>query len=1429
MATWSIPQLPEIEKKEKTRLDTKKLDEAFSLSRYLEKHGLDKVDEWKELRKKKKEKDKEKSIIQPENVVKKSGFNIPKLEDVDDTILGQEYPDNNTVGLAESVGHAIVSGNIKIPMGFANLAAEITDLFAAEGIPVDKSKVAKLNSWFEDTILGQAMKYSEKKARATATGRISEAMIQLVGAYKTAGKGGIWLFNKGAEISDNMIDAYKAKKYIKAGNPNLYKGAKKSAQLKKMSYGREFGAVALSGVTTAAGVYDIEDIGTFGDIFFEEGNLSALDREERRDAQEDAERRLFNRLRFGAELGFPIMPFIYGGGKIAKMISSKGKELAYSNSMFERWVDRWIAQPFRSRSKYPRELAKEMRGVEGKESSARVIAEDFLRNLDDKYKKISRTIKPGVEAVENPEVVSKALAELLTSTKDAVKNNKIIFNGFNDKALQAFYKSMKNIGIDQKGAEQLAGELMNVRMSMTGFKNSILQGRNIVNEKGNWSEAVKSFNDLMNDRFVHSLAPDFRIFTDKAILPWNAFKPTREVQEQAARIFQRNWIENNPGAKKMPMEEAMAIVRSIMKNAELDPITQSPVFPYRSMSMLDDASVQIKNISKNIEGGKFKADKDGGLIKTESDLKTFQKLFGSYKNANQVITNTMSDFAAIGAKNAMYNNIKKQSAEMVKRGERGLVYSTYAEAQKAFPHQKIIKNETGLKLSSGLPDDMYVSPLDGMFTTKEIADGLKLLDDQALSSLTKNLAYRWLVMIPKGFAQMGKTVFGPFTHSRNFFSGAFTTTATGNAIIPPKELIKNLNLALKTIQPQTMYRVTGDPKWRNIRGVNTTDPTKLVNLEEGGQGLYQFLLDESVVNSSATYRDVLGLLKDIQKGGDFLTRVFDKFGKRSKGLIKWSQDMYIAEDDIWKVFNFLGESYKMNRAFQNAVAKGQIKSSQIPSQLEIYKESARVIRNTVPNYAYVSDFVQGMRRSPLGNFVSFPAEIIRTSTNIMEEGMKNVRGQNEFLLKHKLDPKLFARNGYEKLAGFAFTTAALPVMVYQGAKWLYGISEDKIQAIREMVAPWSVDSTLLPYVNEDGSYGYVDFSHGSFYDTITNPVQAVLNGVNANDDKPLVTGLANGVVRAIGRLIDPFISESIWLGVVQDLFARNGVTRDGRRIFNERDTLGNKIWASMKHAAYTMSPGSLPQLRRLYAAMAGETIKGQQYEIPKELLGFFGFRGVDLDPPRTLNFRIQEYNRDKRAERKLIYEGTLTGDPVKDNDKIVEQFIKANMQHLETMSKIKRTIDAAKVLGMRDREIKQMFKDRGQEKLYTKYLRRNKFQPFGLSAGYVQAYKDLAKEKGIANPLNKSVERRIKKIIKRLKKQKLNSNFIIKTSDYVSALPGQAQPSTMTAGVATPPVDASQFAQANTQNVLPTGLTRTETALLSPQEQAMRLRQRGIA
>ena len=50
------------------------------------------------------------------------------------------------------------------------------------------------------------------------------------------------------------------------------------------------------------------------------------------------------------------------------------------------------------------------------------------------------------------------------------------------------------------------------------------------------------------------------------------------------------------------------------------------------------------------------------------------------------------------------------------------------------------------------------------------------------------------------------------------------------------------------------------------------------------------------------------------------------------------------------------------------------------TDLELANRAASIVRNTVPNYSYVSDFVLKVYVDHhLGNFVSFPAEIIRTS------------------------------------------------------------------------------------------------------------------------------------------------------------------------------------------------------------------------------------------------------------------------------------------------------------------------------------------------------------------------------------------------------------------------------------------------------------------
>ena len=233
-------------------------------------------------------------------------------------------------------------------------------------------------------------------------------------------------------------------------------------------------------------------------------------------------------------------------------------------------------------------------------------------------------------------------------------------------------------------------------------------------------------------------------------------------------------------------------------------------------------------------------------------------------------------------------------------------------------------------------------------------------------------------------------------------------------------------------------------------------------------------------------------------------------------------------------------------------------------------------------------------------------------------------------------------------------------------------------------------------------------------------------------------------------------------------------------------------------------------------------MKGTKYEIPDELMGLFGFRKVPLNLEKTLNFRIQKFKRDTRNERNLIYAGTRTGDPVKDENIIIRQFIEANKQRYETYSKMRRLYDAVKVLGMRDKKIEEEFGDRNALKLYG-FIEDNKFEPFSVSTDVIAAYAKESDEKNIPNPLNKKVLKKLEKISKDMIKLKLNQEFNIDVNKYllpesdtsmVPPLPEQPMPN----------VSITQ----STPNVMQTGLTPTESALLSEEEKMIALKNRGI-
>ena len=66
--------------------------------------------------------------------------------------------------------------------------------------------------------------------------------------------------------------------------------------------------------------------------------------------------------------------------------------------MLERWVDRFIGQPFRSRSNKTQELFDGIQKLEGKKSAIKVLAKDAAADFDDSIRAISKETSAGASS-----------------------------------------------------------------------------------------------------------------------------------------------------------------------------------------------------------------------------------------------------------------------------------------------------------------------------------------------------------------------------------------------------------------------------------------------------------------------------------------------------------------------------------------------------------------------------------------------------------------------------------------------------------------------------------------------------------------------------------------------------------------------------------------------------------------------------------------------------------------------------------------------------------------------------------------------------------------------------------------------------------------------------------------------------------------------
>ena len=102
-----------------------------------------------------------------------------------------------------------------------------------------------------------------------------------------------------------------------------------------------------------------------------------------------------------------------------------------------------------------------MQRLEGKQASARLIAEDSLRRFDQIIKKIANRTQKASDASGLTDGISNVIVKLINQGKMGVKNNKLVVKGFDRTTLDSIFKTFVNdLKISKDEAVSLIDELL---------------------------------------------------------------------------------------------------------------------------------------------------------------------------------------------------------------------------------------------------------------------------------------------------------------------------------------------------------------------------------------------------------------------------------------------------------------------------------------------------------------------------------------------------------------------------------------------------------------------------------------------------------------------------------------------------------------------------------------------------------------------------------------------------------------------------------------------------------------------------------------------------------------------------------------------------------------------------------------------------------
>jgi hypothetical protein len=468
-------------------------------------------------------------------------------------------------------------------------------------------------------------------------------------------------------------------------------------------------------------------------------------------------------------------------------------------------------------------------------------------------------------------------------------------------------------------------------------------------------------------------------------------------------------------------------------------------------------------------------------------------------------------------------------------------------------------------------------------------------------------------------------------------------------------------------------------------------------------------------------------------------------------------DVYQGADNFWKIYsdNFYQGALKTAFGNPETLIKGSKEYDKFMNNVEdwfrvvggqrfikmdpltgvektplqaLEEASAYLVTNTIPTYSKVPAIIENIRNLPLGNFVAFPAEILRTTSNIISIGARELTSTNPFI----------RQMGARRLVGVSTVLGGIGFTVQKGAQYMTGVDEEMMNAFQTSFAPpYQKNSTLVPVSapDENGNFKYYNFSYSNPYDSLVAPVNGIIGAFTEgrlredNVSSIVMNALFGGSIDpnkrkgAITEFLTPFISESIGTERAFDVTVRGGKTSDGKIIYFPQDDPDVIISKSLQHIFGGLTPGAVTSATRIWDGATGRfTDYGTQRDAVDEVVALMsGVRVEDAKPLSSMPFILTSFNGDKKNMRSKFARSAYSARTSAEQK--LGAYVQYTLESFDSQNKLYTTLKNAETLGVSKLKLRKILEER-LTKTESKLLLKGIFKPPSYSEN---AFKSIEK------------------------------------------------------------------------------------------------------